>query len=165
MIAVIAVLIFFSSLQPWDGVSSINNIEYPTNIEQLWTAPQLATIGLCKAIQFATPANETAVGSPTYVNNGNGTCSQQFAVQTTPSPSVTPLQYMGVLARNAELATAQNWINNTAGPLVQLYWQRADTISPGDLGFNALINGVGFSFAQEVAYFTEAAIFSRQALQ
>lgn len=58
-------LVLLDTLQPWNG-ERLSGIAYPANIEQLWTADELAAIGLAVPQPFTAPAGFHATGSPRY---------------------------------------------------------------------------------------------------
>jgi hypothetical protein len=76
-------LIRIDTLQPWRG-EILGDLRHPSNIEVLWTAEELAAVGLVKAVRFVVPEGKRAIGTPSYDKNGVET----YAVEDTPSPAL-----------------------------------------------------------------------------
>lgn len=67
-------LIRFDTLQPWSGSERLpdeNGVLYPSNIEELWSAADLAAIGLAIPLPFTAPDGFHAIGAPRYELDGS----------------------------------------------------------------------------------------------
>lgn len=76
------------TLLPWGLRERINGILYQPNIEAVWSADQLAAIGLYAPIQAVIPEGHVAVGPITYQWTGSAI---QQVVATAPA-IITPAQ-------------------------------------------------------------------------
>ncbi len=65
-------LIRTDNLAPWRG-EALRGVRHPLNIEALWSAGELAAIGLVKAIPMVVPDGFRAAGMPTYAGDGRET--------------------------------------------------------------------------------------------
>lgn len=59
-------LIRRETLTPWNARERINGIMYQSNIEALWSAEELAAIGLYVPVPAVMPANHVKVGESSY---------------------------------------------------------------------------------------------------
>lgn len=64
-------LVFTNTLAVWNG-EPINEIQYPPNIELLWTDQDLATLGLERVLHFDVPDGYRITGAATIVRQADG---------------------------------------------------------------------------------------------
>lgn len=60
------------TLTVWNGSDPINGIKYPPNIGTLWSAEELAAIGLHTPVDMVVPEDQEKVGAPFYQETDTG---------------------------------------------------------------------------------------------
>lgn len=91
-------LVRLETLTPWNG-EPLSGLRHPANIEALWSADELAAIGLAKPKPFSVPDGKVAVGPVTYVLV-NGSVEESREVEDAPNPVpqvITKLQLRNAL--------------------------------------------------------------------
>jgi hypothetical protein len=75
---------------PWHG-QAINDIRYPLNIEQLWTAAELAAIGLYSPAVPSVPAGKVVTSS--RVARVDGVVTYVYTLESVPLADLNRIQF------------------------------------------------------------------------
>ena len=112
-------LVRFDTLQPWAG-EPLNDVQHPGNIEELWSADELAAIGLAVPAPFEVPAGKATIGAPRYKLSANGGIETEYDVEDAPPPPVpeelSRWQFFAAAA-GASIITQQEAEDAITGPL------------------------------------------------
>ncbi|MEI9964361.1 MAG: hypothetical protein WDM92_06315 [Caulobacteraceae bacterium] len=80
-------LVRLDTLQPWLGERlGEDEVLYPRNIEELWSAEDLAAIGLAIPTPFAAPDGQVITGAPRYETDGANGVREVYDTQDAPAP-------------------------------------------------------------------------------
>jgi hypothetical protein len=105
-------LIRVDTLQPWAG-EALHGISYPVSIEQLWTAAELAAIGLVVVKPFIVPDGFMISGPATYAADG----TQTYPVSVIPPPTAaqitaTDTNYADLITNDPRLCAGMLFLVN-----------------------------------------------------
>lgn len=123
---------------PWGG-EPINAIRYPINIEQLWTAEDLATLGLYAPVNPGVPDGKVSTGQSVARVNGVVTIVhtlEDIPLPPAPTPSTSPLSNrqlrLGLIRHGIGLSAVAAAIaaieDETARDEATVWWEYSDTI-------------------------------------
>ena len=93
-------LIRTDTLQLWQG-EALEGVRHPSNIEALWTAQELAAIGLVRAIPMVIPEGFRAAGRPSYGADG----TEAITLEAIPPPTAEEIDAGKERRLDDELAT------------------------------------------------------------
>lgn len=110
----------------WTG-EPIGDIRYPYNIEELWTADELATIGLYKPVEPPVPVGQVVTGRTVQRVNGVVT----FVYQTSAAPGPTKEDVYA--ERDRRLAAGFNYSFGDARGVHRIGTTRDDLIGWDDV--------------------------------
>lgn len=89
------------TFQPWGGREKIGNISYQPNIGDVWTAVDLAAIGLYEPVAPAVPDGKVVAGS--VVQRVNGVVTYVYTLEDAPGsvdaqfPPLQPWQFWSII--------------------------------------------------------------------
>lgn len=79
------------SFHEWDGREKIGDISYQPNIGDLWTAEDLAVIGLYKPVEPPVPFGKVVVGKT--VQRSNGVVTYLYTLESVPLSDLNRIQF------------------------------------------------------------------------
>lgn len=79
------------TFREWDGREKIGNISYQPNIGELWSADDLAAIGLYAPVVPAVPAGKVVVGKT--VERVNGVVTFVYVLESVPLSDLNRIQF------------------------------------------------------------------------
>jgi hypothetical protein len=128
-----------ANLNPVSLPATINGLQYPGNIEQLFTAAELTAIGLTAVIDAGPPANTTVV-SQTITSMPDGTVQMVYVTTPiVPVISLTFLQFMALFT-----STEQTAIVNSTDTQVKIFTLMASGAGTIQLSNPEVIQGVNY---------------------
>lgn len=79
------------TFRQWDGVEKIGSISYQSNIGDLWSVEDLATIGLYEPVVPEVPAGKVVAGKT--VERVNGVVTFVYALESVPLADLNRIQF------------------------------------------------------------------------
>lgn len=151
---------------PWNPAEPIGDVRYPPNIGQLWSAAELAALGLyAPAPADPTPEGKIATGTTVQRVGNVVKFVNTLADAPVPTPADTPLTMrqlrLGLLLIGGFSASfIQDAINAipdaTQRGVAQIWYDESATVEWGHPMTQQLIAGAGLTTEQAAAMWTQA---------